>query len=396
MIRLPKLGEYDAQPWEKPFAERLRSFYRIRAAGKQVAVLLYSAADTSTFRYRCYNVMQLLEQSSRWGAVYFFEAELERVAGLLDKTDLLVITRMKWSVELSMLAARAKSKGIPVLFDVDDMVFDLENIGIITNTLAVNLRSEEAYDFWFAYLARIQQAAALAQGYLTTNPYLGKKLSEKFGAPYQVIPNTLNREQLEVSRRVLEQKQAATDRSATFQIGYFSGTPSHINDFLVVYKELMALMERYEDISLIVVGFMEFPAEMQPLLQSGRVRFAPLVDFIELQRLIAQVDVNLVPLVNNSFTNCKSELKYFEAAVVDTVTVATPIYTYANSIRNGVNGFLCRPGEWYGTLERLYLKKEDTAAICRAAREDALMRYSGEAAVRQIEQAYDSFVRERT
>ena len=154
---------------------------------------------------------------------------------------------------------------------------------------------------------------------------------------------------------------------------------------------MLVLLNKYPDIILEVVGFMEFPQEMQSLLQAGRIRFTPLVDFIELQRLIAQVDVNIVPLVNNSFTNCKSELKYFEAALVDTITVAAPIYSYRNNIKNGENGFLCRPGQWFETLESIYLERVNRTQICANAKKDVLQRYCGKAFVEQIEHAYNFF-----
>lgn len=394
MIIFPKLGDYEKEPWEKSFAERLKAFYQIKRQGKKAAVLLYRWADTSTFRYRCYNVVQTLEKSQEWGAVYFFEKEYEQVQELLKQIDLLVLTRVKWTLPLDWLVSKAKAENVPVLFDVDDRVFDLNTIKALTNTLAVDFDNEAAYNFWFADIARIQQAAALAQGFITTNDYLGKVLQEKFGHPYKLIENSLNKEQLDVSQSLSQQKKSAVD-DGYFTIGYFSGTPSHINDFLQIYKELLSLLKKYPQIRLSVVGFMEFPDEMKPLIEAGQITFTPLVDFIELQRLMASVDVNIVPLVENIFTNCKSELKFFEAAVVDTVTVATPIYSYAAAIRNGENGFLCRPGEWFDVLEALYLKKYDTAAICRQAREDVLQRYCGENFLKRIEDAYSFFVKDR-
>lgn len=72
---------------------------------------------------------------------------------------------------------------IPVVFDVDDRVFDLDALNTFANTLAIDLEHEYACDFWFANIARIQQAAALADGYFSTNDYLGKKLQEKFNKP---------------------------------------------------------------------------------------------------------------------------------------------------------------------------------------------------------------------
>ena len=390
MIRLPQLDSYESTPWELPQAQRLKQFYQIVREGKKAAVLLYREADTSTFRYRCYNIMQALCESEQWGAVCFFEQEYPTVIELLPQTDMIVMTRVKWTTTLNWLVEKAKQRMIPVVFDVDDRVFDLDALNTFANTLAIDLEHEYACDFWFANIARIQQAAALADGYFSTNDYLGKKLQEKFNKPYQIIPNSVNREQLAVSEILSKQKQQLVN-ARPFAIGYFSGSPTHINDFLEIYKDLLVLLNKYPDIILEVVGFMEFPQEMQSLLQAGRIRFTPLVDFIELQRLIAQVDVNIVPLVNNSFTNCKSELKYFEAALVDTITVATPIYSYRNNIKNGENGFLCRPGQWFETLESIYLERVNRTQICVNAKKDVLQRYCGKAFVEQIEHAYNFF-----
>ena len=53
-----------------------------------------------------------------------------------------------------------------------------------------------------------------------------------------------------------------------------------------------------------------------------------------------------MPLQYNAFTNCKSELKYFEAAVVGTQTIASPMFTYARAIRHGENGYLAQAHQW--------------------------------------------------
>ena len=80
-----------------------------------------------------------MEDSKEWGAMYFFEKEYAQVEELLDKADILVLTRVKWTLGLDWLVSKAKAKGIPVLFDVDDRVFDLNWLKTLTNTLAVAL-----------------------------------------------------------------------------------------------------------------------------------------------------------------------------------------------------------------------------------------------------------------
>ena len=379
------------EPWRIPLEDRLRSYLVAVRSGRKTAIMLYAQADTSTFRYRCYNVYQATEEGP-WRSVYFFLDELETVESILPRCDLLVLTRVKWSYLLNNTVQYAKKLGIPVVYDVDDLVCNLHYLPLLTNTLNVHFGSEVDYDFWFAYISRNEAAAGLADGFITTNDFLGNKLSERFNKPYQIIVNSLNREQLEISEQCRKRKSAAESKKP-FTIGYFSGTPSHINDFKTVYMELRSLLEDNPDMVLQVVGFMEFPYEMGDLINKGRIKFTPLVDFLELQRLIAQVDVNIVPLVTNSFTNCKSELKFFEAAVVDTPTLAAPIYTYEHAIRNGDTGFLCQQGEWYERILEVYKNPKEAKQLAARARDYCIQTYSGQEFQSQILKAYTFFAR---
>lgn len=379
------------EPWKIPLEQRVQTVLSAANSGRKVALSVYRQADTSTFRYRCYNVYQIT-QNSDWQSMYFYLDEIDIVEKLLDMSQLLVLTRVKWSYLLDTLVWKAKKRGMPVLFDVDDLICNIHYLPLLTNTLNVHFGSEVDYDFWFAGISRHQAMAAQADGFITTNPFLGGKLSQQFGKPYQVIINSLNEEQLRVSKQC-RQKKTRQKNGRPFTIGYFSGTPSHINDFRVVYRELLQLLEDYPEMVLQVVGFMEFPQEMQPMIQKKRVTFKPLVDFMELQRLIAQVDVNIVPLVHNTFTNCKSELKFFEAAAVDTVTVATPTYTYEHSIRQGETGFLCRQGQWYDTIAMLYQQPELRKQTAEQAEAYCLDTYAGDTFRKQVCAAYDYFAK---
>lgn len=377
------------EPWVIPIADRQRSYLEAVCAGKKIALMLYPRADTSTFRYRCYNVYQATGEGP-WRSIYFFLDELMTVEKILPQCDLLVLTRIKWSHSLDNIVRNAKRLGIPVLYDVDDLICNLQYLPLLTNTLNVHFGSEVDYDFWFADIARHETAAGLADGFITTNDFLGNKLSERFNKPYKIIVNSLNREQLEISE-LCRKRKSAVESKKPFTIGYFSGTPSHINDFKTVYMELRSLLEDNPDMVLQVVGFMEFPHEMSDLIKKGRIKFTPLVDFLELQRLIAQVDVNIVPLVKNSFTNCKSELKFFEAAAVDTITLATPTYTYEHAIQNGDTGFLCQQGEWYDKILEVYKNPKEASQMAKRAREKCLKAYSGEEFRNQILNAYKFF-----
>lgn len=378
------------EPWLISLKERKELFARAKREGKRVAAMLYHHADTSTFRYRCYNVYQATKKSTLWQTIYFYYDEINVLRSVLDHCDLLILARLKWTHLVEDLSFRARKLNIPVLYDVDDLISDIRYLKLVTNTLNVHFGSENDYDFWFADISRHQQTAALADGFITTNDFLGTKLEERFHKPFKVISNFLNEEQLSVSEKCATNKTKQLSVNP-FTIGYFSGTPSHVNDFKVVSGEITQFLNDFPDVVLSVVGFMEFPKEMKPLLEQKRVLFTPLVDFLELQRLTAQVDVGIVPLVHNTFTNCKSELKYFEAAIVNTVTLASPNYTYSHAIEDGKTGFLCYPGQWYERISYLYKNPDESKRIAARAKEYCLSRYAGKSVLDQIHDAYSAW-----
>ncbi len=344
-------------PWIRSFSQRLNELFDAKKSGLKTVVYLYEAADTSTFRYRVYNMCQSLELSLRWRGTYFYRDELSDVENYLDEIDLLVVARFRWTFALNDLIDHAKKRGIKVVFDVDDMVFNVKYLPTIVNTLSVNMADEASYDFWFSMISRLGMSAQKCDAVIATNSFLLNKLTTDLEVPGYIIQNFTNRIQEDVSKLYSIQKEKIGS-SGKFVIGYFSGTPSHISDFLVVAPEIKSLLEKYEDVVLRIVGFMNMPDYLLDLEAAGRIERIPLVNFVDLQKEIAAVDVNIAPLVNNEFSNCKSELKFFEASIVGTITCATPTYTFKDSIENGVTGYLCERGEWFKTLEDIYVNRQ--------------------------------------
>jgi Glycosyltransferase len=74
------------------------------------------------------------------------------------------------------------------------------------------------------------------------------------------------------------------------------------------------------------------------------------MDFLGLQRAIAEVTLNLSPIQHNVFAHSKSELKYFEAAAVGVPTVASPAPVFTRTISHESNGYLADAAEWPNML----------------------------------------------
>ena len=379
-------------PWETAFVDRLAEFLS-DPGGRRTVVFVADAPNASTFRYRIYNIRQCLGRSPL-RICFFYRSELPGVEAHLGLCDLVVLQRVKWTGSLQRTIDRIRALGIPLAYDVDDLICCLDAFPLVAHALNLDLEDERKFSFWMTRVARGEMVARQCDAFIATNRFLADWLSRAFGGkPGHVIENGLNREQLEVSERILRQKRGRPARAGEFVIGYFSGTKSHGRDFEVLAPELARFLRDCPSARLVVVGFMDFPDDLRPFLDAGRVAVRPLVDFLRLQAEMAAVDVSVVPLVENAFTHCKSELKYFEAAAVETLTAASPTYAYAHAIRQGETGFLCRKGEWYPTLARLAEGKCDIAGLAEKARRDCLARYSGEAYARRAEEVLASLLR---
>jgi hypothetical protein len=377
----------DAEPWNTVLWDRLKA---ITETTNKKVVYIYERADTSTFRYRVYNMCQTLRHSSCWTGSHFFENELSFLSEYLDRIDIVVFVRTRWSLAMDTFLQAAKNRKIPVIFDIDDLVCDVVTLPVIMNTLNVDFDNPQTYEYWFSYVSRLWLMGSQCDATIGTNGYLCDKLSHLFGKPSYSVNNFLNSEQVQVSENLFHKRRPAINGSR-FVIGYFSGTPSHTNDFRKVSVEIAELMHAYPEIRMEVVGFMDFPDSLNHLIKSGRIMYRPPVDFLKLQEKIAHTDVQIVPLVDNEFTNCKSELKFFEAAIVGTITCATPTYSYRNSIRHEQTGFLCKEGEWYSTLEGVYKARIADDLIPRA-RDYCLEKYAPEKQLAAIEKTLDLIV----
>ena len=171
-------------------------------------------------------------------------------------------------------------------------------------------------------------------------------------------------------------------------MGYFSGSPTHEKDFLMIAEELYELLCGFPDMKLKIVGYMNLPDYMERLRKNGKIMFVGFQNFINLQKEIADVNINLVPLVNTVFTNCKSELKYFEASIVETISIMSPTYVYKTIIKDGDNGFLCEfdnSGRWYQRILDIYYERVDIRKISRAARHVCEEKYRYSAVRNDIE-----------
>ena len=94
-------------------------------------------------------------------------------------------------------------------------------------------------------------------------------------------------------------------------------------------------------------------------------------------RAIAETDINLAPLEpGNPFCEAKSELKFFEAAIVGVPTIASATEPFAAAIEDGISGLVVSDSEgWRRALDLLVTSQDRRRAIGAAAKQRAVARF---------------------
>ncbi len=392
MFELASLRYTEEDPWVLPVSERLFMF---RRSPVKVAYF-YTSPDSSTFRYRCYTMAQTLNENfDDVSASWFHAADKHHLATVARESDVIVICRTKYTAELAQFVLIARQNGARVLFDCDDLVFDPGSTAHIVQSVdGYETRNEivldDMWNLWFSYVGRIRASLMLTDGMIVTNPYLADRAHKTVDLPISVIPNFMSTEQADFSRELVRRRGYSGDRrDGCISLGYFSGTPTHNKDFALIGGALARLMDKNPQVRLRVVGYLELKGTVLAPFEK-RIDWCAFTDYVNLQTLIAETEVNVAPLQDTRFTNCKSELKYFDAAAVAIPTLASPTYTMATAIEDNVTGMLVANDGWDAALDWI-VNNYDTAGIemGRAAYHVAHTKYVGKAQAGLIREVLD-------
>jgi len=145
-----------------------------------------------------------------------------------------------------------------------------------------------------------------------------------------------------------------------------------------VARQLATFLDESIYSRLTIVGHLEVPAEFARF--GERIVTRPFMDFLSMQSVLRGIDLNIVPLQDSPFTWSKSELKYFEAALVETPTLASSTPVFDSAIDHGVTGYLAASSQWLDTLHRIESGDPDVLqAVGEKAKTSVLSQYSPEA-----------------
>jgi len=329
-------------------------------------VLIISGAKGDTRRYRCFHLYEQFRL-----AALDCQIRLITDSNLLTTCnwrDMVIFHRITQDTLTERLFNAIDKAGGVALMDVDDLLFEPAayqwiNSPDFQDSVRASLYQED--------MRRFRNALHQCQGVLASTDFLAQQAAA-LNLPVWVHRNAFSLEMLEISNASIREKTRARK---SVVIGYASGTPTHDQDFALIKSELKKILTLYPNTELWVVGSVDVGKDWASL--SDRVKKIPLMPWRQLPSVLARFDINLAPLVmNNPFAQSKSEIKYMEAGMVKTPTIASPTEAFRYAIQSGKNGFLAQTEDgWFEALSAMIEHDGLRDIIGEQAYEDVLTRY---------------------
>lgn len=265
-------------------------------------------------RYRCYHPAEVL---SRQG--YF--CSVASAASFYEKPnlefDVYVFHRPTVGRRDFLRVFEAlKKSGKTLIADYDDLIFGDERVALSSSAVKnETLTPEKAVA---AFSNNLQALSCFDNVSVSTEPLAIWASEYNAGAKVKVTPNMLPSSLLDW-HATLQTHGLQRDPLA---IGYFAGTKSHDKDFPVVAEVLHRVLLENKGASLMVVGPVKLPYGITAL---PNVTVMPVINYLRLPFLMTMCSTVIAPLEQSTFNECKSRVKFLEAALSGCRLVASPI-----------------------------------------------------------------------
>lgn len=317
------------------------------------------------------------------------ESHLDVTFGLeYQKSDVLVLDRT-WHPQATLNEVReliriARRDRVRIVYFLDDNILDLKQ------KPPLKAWPQDELKLIIEYIIRRSDCVAV-----TTEALRSRLL--RLNANTIVLPNALD-EGLFFSPGINSPKKELDD--GTLTIGYM-GTYTHDEDLLMILQPLRSLLRgRNGQVRFEVLGglldrnlmqlFDELPAKLT-LLDDEDVEYKR---FVPWMRSNISWDVAIAPLVDDSFTQCKSDIKFLDYAALGIPGIYSDVPAYKNSVTHLRTGYLAAndSAAWSGAFERMlddselrkrianeakgYVLKERTLEVCAQQWSEVLLNLS--------------------
>lgn len=314
-------------------------------------------------KYRVLQKVELLETMGFNCEISEYR-DIPRVFNKMQLATLVLFYRVPDGDLFRLYLEETKRLKIRTGYDIDDPIFapdvyaENKNLDMLSK-----IEKQSLLDSSSDYRVAMEQCDFIA----ISTPGMQQLANSLFDKPIYLWRNVLDGETL----AIVTAQQSATGspvQNKNIVISYMSGSRAHDADFATIEQVLSRVMADFPHVQLLIGGYASVPDELQTFTQ--RIKQFPFSGYAGYFNHLAQADICVIPLLKDRFNDCKSAIRYLEAAVLGVPTIAANIGDFKNLINSETNGFLADSDEdWEKYLRLLILNKELRNKISNNARQ---------------------------
>lgn len=291
---------------------------------------------------------------------------LDDVPSSSQQYDLIYLSRTPYTEKLGILIKDAKHRRKTCVLDVDDLVFHSD---FIDHFYFLNKKSS-SFSVYKDLLANIERTFHLVDILLGSTPAIAS-IAQKHRKTSLYFRNMLRQSKLQMYNKIYEDRASFKEPI----IGYFSGSDTHDKDFEMIQPILEQLFSTHPNVKLLVMGFVQSSSFFEKF--SERIILQEFDSYDTYLRSLQRCKVVVIPNAEiNEFTQCKSSIKFLEAAAVGTPVISSPIYEMLFSIDHGATSWIAKgKNDWVKYIE-IALSGEHAEYIGENARKHVFERFS--------------------
>jgi len=259
---------------------------------------------------------------------------------LVREADIVIVHRFfpENHNKLHMLVEKCRYYNKKLIFDIDDLLFDLPK------------QHSDRLKFSFTeFLLPIYYVIQEADLVTTSTSYLKDQISE-LNENIIVLPNYIDDE--------LWKFKSIEKNNSELVIGYM-GTKTHIKDLELISSALIEVLDCFSGRVLLKIYGFEPPGilKQHPFVlydNQFHISYPEFAKYFQNQ----DIDICIAPLTNNLFNKCKSNIKFLEYSISGIPGVYSRIKPYKEVIVENNNGLLANSvKEWEYALKSLIKDK---------------------------------------
>lgn len=326
-------------------------------------ILIIDGVENQIPQCTRYRVINKAEQLRSFGHEVWTINASDFQMGYAEYASQIIIYRTPYSEQFKQLIELAHKYNKPVFYDIDDLVYDTSYTDQLDYVKTLGKQEKEAYDSGVRSYGKLME---LCDAFITSTTDLKNELL-KLGKPVYLNRNLASEELISISEQVIA--KTIKDKKK-IKIGYFSGSITHNENFDLIRSAILKILKEFPQTELHLVGHLTIPDEMKNYKKQLIVH--DFLDWTLLPSLVAEMDINLAPLVDTVFNRAKSEIKWLEATLVGVPTIASNLGSFAQMISEEETGILASDTEWYEKLKELIISSEKREILATNALEQIL------------------------